>query len=252
MFPDPAPRPAADERTAEAATSPGHARLRAGFEVLVCSAYPTQLAIAGLLRLGGLAPLGPDGQLSAAFVFSLSLLDAVVLLGLVVYFIVRGGESPRRLFLGDRRVAREAALGILLLPLIVALVFAVLVAIQGLMPGLRNVPENPLGALTGTPLGLAGFLVVAIVAGGLREELQRAFLLHRFERHLGGAWVGVLVTSAAFGLGHTLQGWDAAIATGVLGLIWALVYLRRRSVVAGVVSHALFNCAELLRAALGG
>ncbi|MGE0043512.1 MAG: CPBP family intramembrane glutamic endopeptidase [Vicinamibacterales bacterium] len=252
MFPDPAPAPPAGGQAAATAPARAHARLRAGFEVLVCSAYPTQLAVAGLLRLAGLAPTGDDGRLSAAFVFSLSLIDAVVLLALVAYFLRRGGESPRRLFLGDRPPLREAALGVALLPLVFAAVFAVLIAIQALAPGLRNVPENPLGALTGTPLGLAGFVVVAIVAGGLREELQRAFLLHRFEQHLGGPWVGVLVTSAAFGLGHTLQGWDAAGATGTLGLLWALVYLRRRSVVAGVVSHALFNCAELLRAALGG
>ena len=83
------------------------------------------------------------------------------------------------------------------------------------------------------------FAVVAIVAGGVREELQRAFLLHRFEQHLGGAGVGVFVLSIAFGLAHFLQGWDAAIVTGTLGAFWALIYVRRRSSVAPIVSHAV-------------
>jgi membrane protease YdiL (CAAX protease family) len=118
---------------------------------------------------------------------------------------------------------------------------------------LHNVPENPLEDLaTGGPAGAALFGVVAIVAGGLREELQRAFLLARFERHLGGASIGVVILSVAFGLGHALQGWDAAIATGTLGAFWAVVYLRRRSSVAPIISHAGFNSIEVLRVALGG
>ena len=58
--------------------------------------------------------------------------------------------------------------------------------------------------------------------------------------------------SVAFGLGHLLQGLDAAITTGTLGLFWALVYVRRRSTVAPVVSHAGFNALEVFRAVLMG
>ena len=63
----------------------------------------------------------------------------------------------------------------------------------------------------------------------------------------------ISVLSAAFGLGHYAQGWDAAITTGVLGAFWAIVYLWRRSSVAPVVSHAGFNTLEIVRVAtLGG
>ena len=93
------------------------------------------------------------------------------------------------------------------------------------------------------------FALVAIFAGGVREELQRAFLLHRFEQHLGGAAVGVIILSAAFGLGHFVQGWDAVITTAALGAFWAVMYLKRRSSVAPIVSHASFNSLEILRVA---
>ena len=76
-----------------------------------------------------------------------------------------------------------------------------------------------------SPWTLAGFVVLLMMAGGLREELQRAFLLRRFEQHLGGARVGLVVTSLAFGLGHTLQGWDAAVGTALLGAVWGALYL---------------------------
>jgi hypothetical protein len=34
---------------------------------------------------------------------------------------------------------------------------------------------------------------VLLVAGGIREEVQRAFLIHRFEMWLGGGVTGVIV-----------------------------------------------------------
>jgi len=88
---------------------------------------------------------------------------------------------------------------------------------------------------------------VAVVGGGLREEVQRAFILHRFDQHLGGGWVGLAISSVAFGLGHVIQGRDVAVTTAVLGAFWGFVYLRRRSVAATVVSHSGFNAAEIFR-----
>jgi membrane protease YdiL (CAAX protease family) len=120
-------------------------------------------------------------------------------------------------------------------------------AIRLWAPSLHNVPENPLESLLGTRAGLLMFLVVVIVAGGVREELQRAFLLHRFRSDLGQPWMGVFVTSLAFGLGHTLQGLDAAVITGTLGALWGTMYLARGSAIAPMVSHSLFNSGELLR-----
>jgi membrane protease YdiL (CAAX protease family) len=143
------------------------------------------------------------------------------------------------------------ALGVGLTPLVFLLVVVLLNALRLATPWLRNVPDNPLEQLAGTSAGDAAlFAVVAIVAGGVREELQRAFLLRRFEQYLGGATIGVVVLSAGFGLGHAVQGWDAVITTGVLGALWAVVYLRRRSIVAPMVSHAGFNSLEVLRVIL--
>ena len=120
------------------------------------------------------------------------------------------------------------------------------------VPSLHNVERNPLEGLLAEPGSAVVFGLVAIVAGGLREELQRAFLLTRFERYLGGTATGVAVLSIAFGLGHMLQGLDAAVTTGTLGLLWALMYVRRRSTLAPIVSHAGFNALEVLRVVLMG
>ena len=227
-------------------------RFRAILEVILCSSLPTQFLIAGVLAALGIAPRSGE-QLSLTFVFVLSITDSIVLVILMVVLERAHGESAWLLWRGRRPPLREIALGLLLVPVAVLIVGVIIGSIRTFVPGLHNVPDNPLESLaTGGPAGAALFGIVAIVAGGLREELQRAFLLERFERHLGGETLGVVVLSVAFGLGHALQGWDAAIATGTLGAFWALVYLRRRSSIAPIISHAGFNSIEVLRVAVGG
>ena len=216
-------------------------------EILLCSGYPTQIAIGLGLQGAGIAALRADGSLSATFIFTLSLLDTAVLLSLILWLLLRRAESPRQVFFGDRPVGPEIAAGVLSLPFVVALVAALMFTILRFAPWLRNVPQNPLESFLGTQTGLVMFLFVVIVAGGIREELQRAFLLHRFRGDLGQPWMGVLITSVAFGLGHTVQGTDAAIITGTLGALWGAIYVLRGSAIAPIVSHSLFNSAELVR-----
>ena len=221
---------------------------RAWIEIVLCSGYPTQLLLGLAIQAAGLRPLRPDGSLSGPFIFTLSLLDTIVLLSLIFSLMRVRGERPSLVFFGGRPAAPEIGAGILSLPVVVAIVIAISILVRVLVPALHDVPDNPLEALLGSQTGLLAFLFVVIVAGGLREELQRAFLLHRFRTDLGHAGVGLAVTSVAFGLGHTLQGSDAAIITAVLGATWGALYLMRGSALAPIVSHSLFNSGELLRA----
>ena len=213
-------------------------------EILLCSGYPTQLLISAALLAAGLAP-ERGGQLSARFVFALATLDTVVLVTIILACILRRGESPRRLFFGDAPAGREAIAGILAAPFVIALVIVLMLVIRLIAPSLHNVPDNPLETLLGDQGGIWMFLFVVIFAGGIREELQRAFLLHRFKEHLGQPWMGLLITSMSFGLGHTMQGYDAALITGSLGALWGAMYLTRGSAIAPMVSHSLFNIGQL-------
>jgi membrane protease YdiL (CAAX protease family) len=219
-------------------------------EILLCSGYPTQILVGQLLVLAGVQPLRSDGALSSNFVFMLSLADTALLLTIILWLLVRRGERPVRVFFGDRPAAREIAFGMASLPLIIGLVIGLTLAIRRFLPTLHNVPDNPLAGMIGTGASMWLFLLVVIVAGGVREELQRAFLLHRFRGDLGQPWMGVLITSISFGMGHTLQGLDAAVITGALGATWGVMYLTRGSALASMVSHSLFNSGELLRAFL--
>jgi uncharacterized protein len=229
---------------------PSLTRTAALLEVLLCSGIPTQIAIITILHATGLAPTDAAGRLSIAFVVLLALLDSVLVVGLVLLFLWSHGERARPVLLGQRPPGREVAIGVALIVPAFIVVTIVLSIVLLVAPWLRNVPRNPLEDLLTSSGHRLLFGVVVIVAGGLREEVQRAFILHRFEQRLGGAYLGLILFSVVFGLGHLDQGRDVAIATGTLGAVWGSIYLWRRSIVAPAVSHAGFNVLEILRHAL--
>ncbi len=114
-------------------------------------------------------------------------------------------------------------LGLLLIPIAFGIAIVVMLTVRRFAPSLHNVADNPLQELLRSPRDAWLFALVVVVAGGVREEIQRAFLLHRFDVWLGGGVVGLVVTSVAFGAGHfDLQGLDAGIATGLLGAFWGI------------------------------
>ena len=138
-------------------------------------------------------------------------------------------------------------IGFLLIPASIVLAAAVLLTVRRFAPALHDVEHNPLQDMLTSPRDAWWFALVVVVAGGVREEIQRAFLLHRFEVWLGGGTTGLIVTSLAFGAAHYgVQGIDAGIATGLLGAFWGLIYLWRRSSVAPIVSHAGFDLLQVV------
>jgi len=222
-------------------------RLGAIVEVLLCSGFPSQLFLIAVLAGFGMPLRTAEGLLSPAFVFTLSLADAVIVVGLVFLFLNIHRESPRDVLVGTRRPGKEILLGLILLPFVFMLVVVILALVLTYAPQLHNVPRNPLEDMLQNRQDALIFGVVVMIAGALREEIQRGFILHRFDQYLGGGAVGVVVFSALFGLGHIDQGIDAAIATGLLGAAWGTVYLMRRSIIAPMVSHAGFNLVQLVK-----
>jgi membrane protease YdiL (CAAX protease family) len=228
-------------------TVPLAARLGAVVEILLCSDIPTQLFLMYVLGAAGMRSMDEAGRLSIAYVATLSLVDAVLLGGLVWLLLRVHGEQPREVFLDRRPVGREAALGLVMTPAVFMFALLLLGFVLRFAPWLHNVPENPLADLIRRPQDAVLFGAVSVVAGGMREEVQRAFVLRRFEQYLGGGPLGLVIFSMAFGAGHLIQGWDVAIITASLGALWGIVYLRRRSIVAPVVSHSLFNVGQIVQ-----
>jgi membrane protease YdiL (CAAX protease family) len=222
-------------------------RLGALVEVIICSGYPSQILLILVLRGFGMHMVTEDGGWSPPFVFTLSLVDAALVVGLVLFFLRAHHQSARRVLLGDGQVLREGLIGLAVLPAVFMFAVLVLVMILKFAPHLHNVTRNPLEDMLRNRSDALIFAAVVMIAGGIREEVQRGFIIHRWGQYLGGAGWGVAIYSVVFGLGHAEQGMDAMIVTGLLGAGWGLLYLARRSIVASVVSHAGFNLAQLLK-----
>ena len=87
------------------------------------------------------------------------------------------------------------------------------------------------------------WLAMALLKGGFSEEMWRIFGLTRFEKRFGraGLILALIAGSLVFGLGHAYQGPGAVLANAVLGLLYAGVYLRKRSAWEAVAAHAVFD-----------
>jgi membrane protease YdiL (CAAX protease family) len=252
-FPPQAPTDEPGDASAAPASLPVEApagrlsRSTAVAEVVAASGFPTQLALGALLMAAGLAPFGADGRLSLTYLLVLMPADTVLLLAIVAWRLRAGGERVSAVLFGRRPWARECWLGLGLIPVVFGGVVAVMLVLRTLWPWLHNVDANPFETLIRTPLDGVVLGVLVIVTGGVKEEVQRAFVLHRFDQQLGGARLGLVLYSLLFGTGHIIQGYDVGIVTALLGLAWGSVFLWRRSLVAPSVSHAGFNAAQVLQ-----
>ena len=95
--------------------------------------------------------------------------------------------------------------------------------------------------------GVAGLALLWLLCGNAIEEL--VFRGYSFERLIAliGHWPAQLVTALLFAVFHVLQGWPwltALVGTTTGSLLFALVFVRWRSVPAAIGVHAASNWAR--------
>jgi membrane protease YdiL (CAAX protease family) len=155
------------------------------------------------------------------------------------------GQSLGYLGLRATHWRADALFGILLIPLLLVLNGVVAKFTEVYLPA-HYIESNPLTEIIQTPGDLALFIICAILVGGIKEELQRAFILKRFESHLGGAKLGLVLWSIAFGVGHYVQGLQGMITAALLGFVFGIAFLLRGRLIAPMVAHSVYNTAALL------
>lgn len=174
----------------------------------------------------------------------------LALLSLVLFFVWRNGEGFAAIGWSRRHLWREFCIGLLLF-------LPVFFAIAGVERLLRysgfSAPEELPSYLLPTPgfeylLALVFLIVVAVT----EETIFRGYLLLRFRTLSGSVVVALLMSVSIFALGHGYQGSVGIIAVGLLGLLYALIYIWRGSLVAPTVMHFVQNAAGLFLAPLFG
>jgi len=82
---------------------------------------------------------------------------------------------------------------------------------------------------------------LALTAGLCEEFLYRGWLLNLTGYALKSVWAGLLISSVFFGLAHLYQGRKGMLGTGILGLVFGLIYIAAGSLVPAQILHAALD-----------
>jgi membrane protease YdiL (CAAX protease family) len=178
---------------------------------------------------------------SLGHLFKFALLATAARWVLMWLLVKHDGQKLSELGLRQEQLKRSFVTGI---PFGVGILVVCNVLIPTLTRGWFPGPEaSPIGNWFQSLRAIPAWIFLGLIAGGLTEEAERAFVLTRFERTFGraGLIVAIVLSSVMFGLGHLYQGNAAAFSLGVGGVLFALVYLRRRSCWEAVVAHGTFD-----------
>ncbi len=184
-------------------------------------------------------------DMKAETISLLLLLDAAITFLLLAVILKVRREPLASLGLPWERWKRDTLVGLALVPFLLLINALVSIVFKAYFPEYYT-ERNPLTEIIRTPQQLALFILAALIAGGVKEELQRAFILDRFRRYLGGAVVGLLIWSVLFGASHYVQGAQGVAVASVFGLILGILYLSRGSLIAPVAAHGVYDAAALL------
>jgi len=173
----------------------------------------------------------------------------LALVGLILFFLWRNGEPLNLIGWANRGVLHDAALGLVLSPVVITGVSLLGSTLQSL--GLSG-PSRPLPTFLrpqGSEQVLMALLLVAVVAVS-EETIFRGYLVARISGVTGSVLIAVLLSSVIFSLGHAYEGLAGVIAVGVMGLIFALLFVWRKSLVAPMVIHFANDFAGIVLASL--
>ena len=218
-------------------------RLQALLEVLVVAGLLSS-AIAYLpFALSGISHEALVGKARVIALFIL--VEACITVALLMLILRAHGESLRYLGWRSNRLGADVFIGLLVVPVLFLMNVLVSHFFRSFLPRYYS-EQNLLLETIRSPGDLALFTVSALFAGGIKEELQRAFVLVRFRDYLGGATVGLILWSTFFAYGHYLQGVQGSVVAGLYGFLFGVIYLVRGSLVAPVVAHSVYDAAALL------
>jgi membrane protease YdiL (CAAX protease family) len=219
-------------------------RFQAVFEVLLLSGLVSSFLAAvpfSVFHGKNAAPLLNDAKFISIFL----ILESGITFLLLTLVLKAHRETIRSLGLQWNRWKSNLVVGLLLVPLLFFINAIVAIVFRVYLPQ-YYVESNPLTDIIHTPQQLGLFIFSALIAGGIKEELQRAFILRRFGRYLGGAGIGLVVWSLVFGAGHYVQGIQGIVIAAIYGFIFGLIYLMRGSLIAPIVAHGAYDTLALL------
>jgi membrane protease YdiL (CAAX protease family) len=173
-----------------------------------------------------------------------SILNDLGLLSLVLYFIWRNHEATESIGWKFDRLRQDVAWGLILF---VPVVFGGNLLETILHQAGFSAPSKMPSFLVmrGPAKVILGFIIVTVVAV-VEETIFRGYLMLRLTAVTGRTSTAVLLSSFVFSLGHGYEGTAGTMSVFVLGVVFSLIYLWRKSLVAPIVIHFLTDFTSIL------
>jgi len=133
------------------------------------------------------------------------------------------------------------------LVLLLAAYFVYAVAALARSADARTSVRQQLGRLTAllphTPRELSWFGGVSLTAGFCEEFLFRGYFIWALAPWLGW-WGAAALSVLIFAIGHAYQGWNGAVRTGVVGVVFTLLVAMFNSLWPAIAVHALLDLGQ--------
>lgn len=179
-----------------------------------------------------------QGTLGFPLAATATIFRDLALVSLILFFLWRNGEPVTRLGWSWRHPVREVILGLVCF---VPFFLGAALLERGLVRAGLTAPATPLPSFLEAQGRAQAFLAVLLVmvVAVAEETIFRGYLLLRFPAVLRNTAASVVLSSAIFAVGHGYEGSAGLVTVGVMGAVFALVYLWRGSLVAPIVMHFL-------------
>lgn len=166
------------------------------------------------------------------------ILRDLALVSLILFLFWHNGEPVDRIGWTFKNGWKEAFWGLLLF---IPFFYITGVFEQALQASGFSIPSTPLPSFLtakGTVESFVASLLVIVVAVA-EETMFRGYLILRLKAVTASPAAAIVLSAAIFSLGHGYEGSAGVVTVGVMGLVFALVYLWRQSLVAPMVMHFL-------------
>jgi len=179
-----------------------------------------------------------QGHISFTLTAVATMFRDLALVSLVAFFLWRNGEPVRTIGWTARRFSNEVVVGLVLF---VPFFFLMGLLESALKAAGFTTPRTPLPsflAAQGWIQVALGFVLVVVVAIS-EETIFRGYLVLRFESVTRSPAAAVILSAFVFSLGHGYEGSAGVVTVGAMGVVFAVIYLWRRSLVAPITMHFL-------------
>jgi membrane protease YdiL (CAAX protease family) len=179
-----------------------------------------------------------QGDLNFLLVATSAILRDLALVSLILFFMWRNHEPAIWIGWTLKNSRKEISLGIMLF---IPFFFGTGLLEKGLQAIGLSAPSTPLPSFLAAR-GIVEFLlalVLVVIVALAEETIFRGYLILRFKAITSNPIGAALLSAVIFSLGHGYEGSAGVVTVGVMGLVFAFVYMWRQSLVAPMVMHFL-------------